>query len=101
MYNVEKSISNHVNRKYLYDWAVGRLDSGALNSGFKSQICMNRIEYADKPITISISDYSLYQFNVQTFTYSGGTYTFANGGSWLSADYVIAQGTYFKVALKK
>ncbi|KSU25579.1 putative glycerophosphodiester phosphodiesterase 1 [Lactococcus lactis] len=99
--DIETSIFKFVDRKHLFDWVVGSLTNGVVQTEVKYRIVTNSVQYAEKALTLKVTDYASYNFGVHTYSYANETYTFLADSGWILSDYIIPAGTYFRLVVKK
>ena len=99
--NIEKAIFNKIDKKYSYKWAIGTTNAETGGTATNNtRITTDGIFYADRDLTISMSDYSTYKFGIRLYP----NYPNLNGSTdpgWILKDTVIPQGSYFRLNLSK
>ena len=96
---IQTGISNLINKKYNWEWVIGFVDgpTGNIVESNNRRICTKNMIYSKDDILISMNDYSLYKYGV--VEYSNRENTSRKDTGWLSADYVVKKGTYFRISI--
>ena len=98
---IQTGISNLINKKYNWEWVIGFVDgpTGNIVETNNRRICTKNMIYSKDDILISMNDYSLYKYGV--VEYSDEENTSRKDTGWLTRDYVVKKGTYFRISIAK